>query len=131
MTDADWSDEYRELGEEISRLDKEVYKNQATVPQYIAALEKSNAAVDEARAATEGYAQAMADLTGNSQEAVGAVDEITALVLNMSDSLVNQAMTGIVEAGLIATNASGEIAREYGEAYTAVYDSISGRDGPV
>lgn len=129
MTDAAWSDEYRELGEEISRLDEEVYKNQATVSQYTAALEKSNAAADEVRATTEGYAQAMANLTGNSQEAAGAVDEITASVRNMSDSLVNQAMTGIVEAGLIAANASGEIAREYGEAYTAAYDSISGQMG--
>lgn len=129
MTDAAWSEEYRELSDEINRLDEEVNKGRAAVSQYTAALEKNDAAVEEAKAAADGYAQAMAQLTGGSQEASGAVDGVTGSVLAMTDSLANEAVTGIVAAGIQLTGAAGDIAFAYSEAYGEAYDSISGQMG--
>lgn len=129
MTDAAWSEEYRELSDEINRLDEEVYKGRAAVSQYTAALEKNDAAVEEAKAATDGYAQAMAQLTGESQDASGAVDGVTGSVLAMTDSLANEAAAGIATAGIQLTDAASNIAFAYSEAYGEAYSSISGQMG--
>lgn len=107
----------------------EISQGQKMVDAYQEALDLSNAAAEEARAATEGYAQAMAGLTGDSQGAARAVDDVTASVLAMSDSLVNEATVGILEAGAAMGISVGVLSQEYGEAYTAAYDSISGQMG--
>lgn len=129
MTDAAWSEEYWELGDEIVRLTDEVYKNQGQVAQYTAAVEDGADAAADAKAAIEGYADAMHALTGETEDAAGAVDSVTDSVLAMADSLANEAVTGIVAAGIQLTAAAGDIAFAYSEAYGEAYSSISGQMG--
>lgn len=120
---------YAQLEQRILALNNETMDAEKVVGAYQEAVDKSNAAADEARAATEGYAQAMAELTGESNSAAGAVDDITASVLAMSDSLVNEATVGIIEAGAAMALSVGILSQEYSEAYSAAYDSISGQMG--
>ena len=125
----DKAEYYYDLGRQVNTLSDEISQGQKMVDAYQEALDLSNAAAEEARAATEGYAQAMAGLTGDSQGAARAVDDVTASVLAMSDSLVNEATVGILEAGAAMGISVGVLSQEYGEAYTAAYDSISGQMG--
>ena len=123
------SGKYYQLEQRILALNHEMMDGHKVVDAYQEAVDKSSAAVEEACAATEGYAQAMAELTGESDSAAGAVDDITASVLAMSDSLVNEAVVGIIDAGATMGLAIGTLSQEYSEAYTAAYDSISGQMG--
>ncbi len=120
---------YYQLEQRILALNNEMMDGYKVVDAYQEAVDKSSAAAEEARAATEGYAQAMADLTGDSQETAGAVDDVTSSVLAMSDSLANEVVVGIIDAGATMGLAIGTLSQEYGEAYTAAYDSISGQMG--
>ncbi len=120
---------YYQLEQRILALNNEMMDGYKVVDAYQEAVDKSNAAAEEACVATEGYAQAMADLTGDSGEAAGVVDDVTASVLAMSDSLTNEAIVGIIDAGATMGLVIGTLSQEYGEAYTAAYDSISGQMG--
>lgn len=128
-TSRDQSGRYYELQQRLTQLNPQVEEAAKQVNVYQEAVDKSGAAAEEARAATEGYAKAMAELTGESDSAVGAVDDITASVLAMSDSLVNEATVGIIEAGAAMTFSIGSLTADYNEAYTTAYDSISGQMG--
>ncbi len=123
------SDYYDGLGRQVNDLDEKIRTGKKTVESYREAVDKSSSAAEEAKAAAEGYAQAMGQLTGDSQEAAGAVNDITASVLGMTDSLVNAATVGILEAGAAMTTSIGALTQEYSEAYQSAYDSISGQMG--
>lgn len=123
------SDYYDSLGRQVNDLDEKIRKGKKTVENYREAVDKSSAAAEEAEAATESFAQAMAKLTGESDSAAGAVDNITTSVLAMSGSLANEAIVGIIDAGATMGLSIGILSQEYSEAYTAAYDSISGQMG--
>ena len=120
---------YYQLEQRILALNNEMMDGYKVVDAYQEAVDKSNAAAEEARVATEGYAQAMAKLTGESDGAAGAVDDITASVLAMSDSLANEAAANVIGAGASIMMSVQELAGEYAETYSAAYDSISGQMG--
>ncbi|MDE6260410.1 MAG: phage tail tape measure protein [Oscillospiraceae bacterium] len=123
------SERYYELGQQVAALTDEMTRSEKEVRAYQEALDVSNAAAEEAKAATEGYAQAMAELTGNSTEAAGAVDSITESVLAMTDSLQNEATAGMLESGAALVVSAGVLSQAYGEAYEEAYESISGQMG--
>ncbi len=68
-------------------------------------------------------------MAGETGGAVGAVDDVTASVLSMSDSLRNEAVSGVMVASTLMLVNVGGIASAYSEAYSSAYDSISGQMG--
>lgn len=123
------AEEYYDLDHELALLNEEIRTGEKTVGAYQEALDKSSAAAEEAKAAAEGYADAMGALTGEAKEAADAADGVTASVLSMSDSLQRDAAFGIMEAGAMLVSGLGTVSAAYSEAYTTAYDSISGQMG--
>ena len=123
------AEEYYDLDHELALLNEEIRTGEKTVGAYQEALDKSSAAAEVAKAAAEGYADAMGALTGEAKEAADAADGVTASVLSMSDSLQRDAAFGIMEAGAMLVSGLGTVSEAYSEAYTAAYDSISGQMG--
>lgn len=128
-TSPEKSDYYDNLGRQVNELDKEIRKNRKTIDNYRQALDENSASADEAKSHIDGFGEAMQELAGETGGAVGAVDDVTASVLSMSDSLRNEAVSGVMEASTLMLVNVGGIASAYSEAYSSAYDSISGQMG--
>lgn len=127
------STEYFDLDHELALLNEDIRKSEKTVSSYQEAVDKSSSAAEEAKAAAEGYGEAMARLTGEALDASGAVDDAAGSVLRMADSLVNEATIGVIESGRLITAQIGEVSaavgEKYSELYSEAYSSISGQMG--
>ncbi len=125
--------EYFDLDHELALLNEDIRKSEKTVSSYQEAVDKSSSAAEEAKAAAEGYGEAMARLTGEALDASGAVDDAAGSVLRMADSLVNEATIGVIESGRLITAQIGEVSaavgEKYSELYSEAYSSISGQMG--
>ena len=120
---------YAQLDQQLRTLNNDIFDQVKVVDAYQEAVDKSNAAADEARAATEGYAQAMADLTGESREAAGAVDSFSRAADQLANDSLTQIAGGIVGVGAAFAGTLGQVTEDYYEVYHAAYDSISGQMG--
>jgi len=123
------AEEYYDLDHELALLNEDIRTSEKTVRAYQEAVDESSAAAEEAKAATEGYAEAMGALASGAQEAGSASDSVKDSVLAMTDSLRNEALAGVVDAGASLATSTGVLSQAYSEAYTEAYESISGQMG--
>ncbi|MEY8313253.1 hypothetical protein AALA61_15050, partial [Oscillospiraceae bacterium 42-9] len=123
------STEYYDLDHELALLNEDIRKSEKTTAAYQEAVDKSSAAVEEAKAATEGYSQAMEKLMDDSSQAAHVLDAFAQAAGNRLRDELSQGVFDLMSAGALAAGTLGKATEDYYEVYSAAYDSISGQMG--
>lgn len=98
---------YYDLGQQVYALSDDINRGKKQVDAYRQAVDKSTASADEAKAAAQGYADAMGDLSGDAEDAADKVGQVADITPQLEEAM----------------SAAADRARELQEAYQQAYDA--------
>ena len=101
------TDEYHDLTYELTFVNDEISQCEKQVDAYRQAVDKGAASADEAKAAAQGYADAMGDLSGDAEDAADKVGQVADITPQLEEAM----------------SAAADRARELQEAYQQAYDA--------